>query len=156
MTPDDRDTRLPASEPRSAEPAWADIDALLDGEAVDRAALRTVLADSDARDYLLDALVLRQLARDAGPSHFAAPARPRHPAVRLMRRLAAVLVLTTGVAGGYFYGARHQPVALNEDVATPAVAEPALAESAPPAAPAPTQIIRFEPGVNWASSEGRR
>lgn len=155
MNRDDQDAHIPANDPREAEPGpagpgWADIDALLDGEPVDRTALSAVLAHADARDYLLDALVLRQLTRDAGPSHFVAPARPRHPAATLMRRLAAVLVLTTGVAGGYFYGARHQPVTESNDSSTPPVAESA------PMAPPPTQIIRFEPGVNWASSEGTR
>jgi hypothetical protein len=146
MTLDDRDGILPSNELR-----WSEIDALLDGQAVDRTELRSVLADAEARDYMLDALVLRQLARDVGPSHFVAPARPRHPAVTVLRTLAAVLVLTTGVAGGYFYGARQQHPPASDDVAATLPSA-----GAAPTAPAPTQTIRFEPGVNWASSERGR
>lgn len=129
----------------------AEIDALLDGEAVDKEALRTALTEASARDYLVDALILRQWAREMGPTQFVAPARARGRLSSVMRRAAAVLVLTGGVAGGYFYGQRS-PV--NAVVPDAAVAEGTEALRPAPPPPEPTRVIRFEPGVNWTTSNG--
>jgi hypothetical protein len=126
------------------------VDALLDGETVDKDTLRAALADQEARDYFVDALLLRQLARNLGPTHFVAPARPPRRAVRFLRGFAAMLVLTTGVAGGYFYGQQSQERSRTEPV------EPSLelASTDAPPAPEPTRVIRFVPGVNWTKSNG--
>jgi hypothetical protein len=128
--------------------ARRDIDALVDGEPIDKDALRQALGDEDARDYLIDALILRQLARDLGPSHFVAPARPLGKPARFVRGLAAMLVLTLGVAGGYFYGQRSEAGRASEPGQAAIEAEAALP------APEPTRVIRFEPGVNWTKSNG--
>lgn len=127
-------------------PGRIEIDALLDGEAVDKESLRVALGDAGARDYLIDALLLRQIARDAGPRHYIAPGVARGPFARGMRWLAAGVILATGAGGGYLYGLRSMPAASSSfEVAV---------DTAPPVAPEPTQIIRFEPGVNWTRTPG--
>lgn len=118
-----------------------EIDALLDGEAVDKESLRLSLDDAGARDYLIDALLLRQITRDMGPRHYVAPGIPRSPFARSMRWLAASVLLATGAGGGYLYGLRSLPAASSSFEVT--------VDTAPPVAPQPTQVIRFEPGVNW-------
>lgn len=123
------------------------IDALLDGETVDRDVLRNTLEDRASRDYLIDALVLRQLTREMGPVHYVAPGTPRSPFARTVRWMAAAVILAAGAGGGYVYGLRSVPLT-NEasvDASAPADREPA---------PAPTQTIRFEPGVNWTNTSG--
>jgi hypothetical protein len=123
-----------------------EIDALLDGEAVDKDALRFALDDAGARDYLIDALLLRQITRDTGPQHYVEPGVARGPFARGARWIAAVLILAAGTGGGYVYGQRSLPLASSSlEVAV---------DTAPPVAPEPTQIIRFEPGVNWTSQTG--
>lgn len=141
MTRNDRDPALNAPPPGRME-----IDALLDGETVDKESLRFALDDSGARDYLIDTLLLRQITRDAGPRHYLEPARPRSPFARGVRWLAASVILATGAGGGYLYGLQSLPVA-------PSSFEVAV-DTAPPAAPEPTQVIRFEPGVNWTRTPG--
>jgi hypothetical protein len=127
-------------------PGRIEIDALLDGEAVDKEALRFALDDAGARDYLIDALLLRQITRDSGPMHYVAPGIARGPFARGMRWLAATVILATGAGGGYLYGLRSLPAASSSfEVAV---------ETAPPVAPEPTQVIRFEPGVNWTRTPG--
>jgi len=56
---------------------YAEIDALLDGEPVDKQALRAALDDPGARDYLVETLQLRQITRDMEPSRFVMPCRRR-------------------------------------------------------------------------------
>lgn len=124
-----------------------EIDALLDGEAVDKDALRSALDDVGARDYLIDALLLRQITRDTGPQHYVAPGVARGPFARGARWMAAGLILAAGTGGGYVYGQRSLPPA-------PPSLEVAVDTTAAPVAPEPTQIIRFEPGVNWTSQTG--
>jgi hypothetical protein len=125
-----------------------EIDALLDGEAVERDALRRALDADAARDYLVDALLLRQLTRDIGPSHFVAPAR-RRPLLHAAQWLAAGMVLVLGTSAGYVYGQRTQGAVISRGSV-----QVVLDERAAPDAPQPTRIIRFEPGVNWTSDAG--
>jgi len=87
------DEPVPHIEPGFFQPKHLEIDALLDGEPVDKEALRAALAKATTRDYLVDALLLRQLAREAGPSRFVAPATPRGPfahGARLMSQEIAI------------------------------------------------------------------
>jgi hypothetical protein len=156
MTPDEQPdgTALPAEGtpegPFETEERF-EIDALLDGEAVEKEALRRVLGDSAARDYLVEALLLRQLAREMEPRRFVVPARPR-PLARGARWLAAGVVLVLGTSAGYVYGQRAQGALMS-----PGSVEVILDDRPLPDAPEPTRIIRFEPGVNWTSesSSGR-
>jgi hypothetical protein len=82
-----------------------------------------------------------------GPSRFVVPATPREPLARSARWLAASVILMAGAAGGYTYGLRSQ-------VPPPQSAsmEVMLDNTPPEAAPQPTHVIRFEPGVNWTRS----
>lgn len=134
MTPDE-----------TTEPIHPEIDALLDGELVDRQALRLALDDPRARDYLLDVLLLRQMTREMEPKRFAIPATPRRPLVRGIRWLAAGVLLAVSAGAGYAYGqgSRIDPAA--------GVVEVTFDNPPAPPAPEPTRSIRFEPGVNWES-----
>ena len=130
------------------ESAYSDIDALLDGELVDKDALRRALEQTDARDYLVDALLLRQMTREMEPARFAIPGTPRSPFVRGMRWLAAGVVLAVSAGAGYAFGQGQG----SRIAPPPGFVEVRLDnQSAPPPAPEPTRSIRFEPGVNWNS-----
>ncbi len=143
MTRDDHEPALNAPPPGRVE-----IDALLDGEAVDKESLRFALDDAGARDYLIDALLLRQLTHEMGPTRYVAPGTPRGPFARGIRWMAASLILAAGAGGGYVYGQRSLPAP------TPSSFEVTVDTDTAPPAPEPTQIIRFEPGVNWTSTPG--
>lgn len=139
MTPDDPIPAPPLS------PACVVVDALLDGETVDKQTLRDALEDPAARGYFVDALVLRQLTHEMAPMTFAAAAasRPRPS----MRWVASAAVLALVAAGGFVAG--HW-----RDTAAPTIDAPAV-QDASTAAPAPTKIIRLEPGVSWTTEAAR-
>jgi hypothetical protein len=139
MTPDD-----PIPSPLS--PACVIVDALLDGETVDKHALREALGDPAARDYFVDALVLRQLTREMAPLTFVAPASAARTLRRPLRWVMSAAVLALVAAGGFLAGNRHD-VAPNVDTA-------AMRDAAT-TAPAPTKIIRLEPGVSWTTEPAR-
>jgi hypothetical protein len=124
-------------------PEYGEIDALLDGEAVDTVALRAMLDDPAACDYLVDALVLRRLAADMEPRHFVVRGR-RGALTRVAQWVAAAAMLIGGVGAGYLYGHRTTSAP-----SSPGSIE-VMVDTTPPA-PAPTRSIRFEPGVNWTS-----
>jgi hypothetical protein len=125
-----------------------EIDALLDGEPVDRQALRLALDDDGARDYLVDALLLRRYARDMGPMKFVTPGTPRGAVIRRLRWVAAASIVAVSAGAGYAYGkgARSDDGA-NGNFEVVFDTRPA------PAAPEPTRTIRFEPGVNWTAGK---
>jgi hypothetical protein len=136
-------TRNDSSSGASAPALLITIDDLLDGEAIERERLRVALADADARDYFVDALVIRQAARElAPPVPLASTKRPRAPWTRW---LAAAVVLATvgaaGVGGGYTWARRTIDV--------PAPVETVMDVSPRTIAPAPTKVIHLQPGVNW-------
>lgn len=139
MTPDDVTPATPL-------PAAALVDALLDGEPVDTRALRDALEDPGAREYLVDALVLRQLTHEMAPMTLAA-ATPRAPRREPWRWIASAAVLALVAAGGFFAGHRH-------DIVAPIVESSAPPDVSPPA-PVPTKIIRLEPGVSWTTEPAR-
>lgn len=149
MTPVDHVTDNAADD--ELPPKYGAIDALLDGEPVDRTTLCAMLDDSAARDYLVDALVLRQLARDMEPGQFVATRTPRGLRTRTMQWVAAAVILVFGASAGYLYGHRVTPMPLESGSLEVVVDAPA-AEASPPA-PAPTRSIRFEPGVNWSTQK---
>ena len=123
-----------------------EIDALVDGEIVDTQALRIALDDPAIRDYLVEVLRMRQLTREIGPARFSVAATPRRQLPRAARWLAAAVILAVGAGAGYVYGQTSRDGA----VAAAAV-EVVVGNPSAPAAPAPTRVIRFEPGVNWTS-----
>ena len=116
------------------------IDAFLDGETVEPAALDAALAAAKGRAYLIDALALRQLMSDAPAA--VAPVR-RRPALLFSARAAVVALGLVGL--GYAAGARS---------ITPE--DPVITTSAPQsvAPPEPTRVVEFKPGVNWYESKG--
>ena len=120
------------------------IAAFADGEPVDPEGLDRALADAEGRAYLIDLLVLRGLyaRRDALP---APDARARNARLRWLPAVAALVVVS--VLGGYVAGRQS-----GERVpATPAGPPTAQSEVT---APAPTQVIRLEPGVDWNERGG--
>jgi hypothetical protein len=125
------------------------VDMLLDGEPVDKLGLRDALSDAATRDYLIDALVLRQLAIEMAPNTFPAEARSYSAMARLLRWTAAAVVAVATAVAGYTLG-REQAIA-------PQVSELRGADARPSEpAPQPTHTIRFDPGKNWISNlEGR-
>ena len=116
------------------------IDAFVDGETVDPAALDAALAAAEGRAYLIDALAMRQLLSD-GPAAVAPVRRPRAPLS--YARAAAVVLALVGL--GYAAGVRTPP---REPLVVPA----SSAQSAAP--PEPTRVIELQPGVNWHESKG--
>jgi hypothetical protein len=128
------------------QPAYGEIDALLDGEAVDKALLRAMLEDPAARDYFVDALALRQLARDMEPGRFVVRRTPRGRLVRAAQWVAAAVILIVGAGAGYLYGHRADTISPPSGSLEVIVTAPAPVTPPPPA---PTRSIRFEPGVNW-------
>jgi hypothetical protein len=132
--------------PHDAPSAFLEVDALLDGECVDKEALRVALGEAAARDYLIDALLLRQLTHVLGPRTYVAPAVAPSPLSRGLRWLAATLVVAAGVGGGYLYGQLSAEPRQSSSVE--------VAVDTSPVAPTPTRTIRFEPGVNWTPHTG--
>ena len=123
------------------------IDALIDGEPVDKDTLRSALADATVREYFIDALLLRQLAADMGPTAFQPVARTSSAMTKTTRWIAAAAVVAATTIGGYAVGRDRQARSHVND----AVGASVSTTSAPPA-PAPTRVIRFEPGKDWISN----
>jgi hypothetical protein len=124
------------------------VDALLDGEPVEKARLREALGHAEARDYFIDGLLLKRLALDMGPRVFPAADRPAAPTMRVIRWVMAAAAAVAIATGGYLIG-RGQPV-----LPSPAAVRLADSVSAPARPPVPTQTIRFERGKNWISDLG--
>jgi hypothetical protein len=130
------------------------IDALVDGEPVDRAALEDALSDRAARDYLIDTWTLRGLVQD----EMAVEPAPAPSASGAPRRVWLVAAALAGVClvGGYLTGARFPILS----PAPPAVTAPPAATIAPasrayPLPPA-TRVIRLELDPNWKEPSGGR
>ena len=143
------------------------IDAFVDGERVDPAALKLALAESDGRDYLVDAWLIRETVQEEMAAEAVAPAPPvSAPAPRRVPWLIAVAAAVVCLVGGYLMGARVRPEALPSGAPTtitataPASApsggevtsRPEVVTSFP--VPQPTRIIRLEMGANWKESSG--
>jgi len=121
------------------------IGAFVDRERVDPEALKAALTTDQGRQYLVDVIALRELTTDEAPQ--ANLVRRDWSAARWFS-MAAAIILTLGA--GYLIGARF-----GADRALASVPSPVAIEVAQPiSAPAPTRIIRLEPGVNWKSKEG--
>ena len=80
------------------------------------------------------------------PARFAIPGAPRGRLLRGTRWLAASVILVVGAGVGYVYGQGSRAQA-----ESPGLVEVVLDNRPAPAAPEPTRLIRFEPGVNWTS-----
>jgi hypothetical protein len=147
------------------EQSYEILDAFVDGEAVDPAALKQALYDSAGRDYLVDAWLLRGLVQDELAAE-SASARPRS-ASPLRSWLIAASLAGVCLVGGYFAGARFASVlgprsgpAPAESIGTPpaqrsAASAPSTASSTA-AVPAATRVIRLELDPNWKETVGGR
>ena len=116
------------------------IDAFVDAETIDAAALDAALASAEGRAYLIDALALRQLM-GGRPAEAATPVS-RRGTLHLYARAAVVAIALVGL--GYAAGARVERPAPGSIPATAQISE----------APEPTRVIELTPGVNWHESKG--
>ena len=129
------------------------VDALIDHEAVDVDELRRVLEDPGAREYLLDAHLLRCAMlseRQELLEGVAAPRRPRW--ARLVLPVAMAAGLAVAFAGGRVSGG-GRTLRPSPDVQA---AEAALRASEPATFPAPaaTRIIQVEFAASGATTGG--
>jgi hypothetical protein len=127
------------------------IEAFLDGERVGPHALREALADQEARNHLVDLLMLREAAGAMQPvTSNSAPVRTgTPPRVKWMGAAAAMVAVSLVV--GYAAGQR---VVASADA--PSTVEAILPHEEAVSAPQPTRSIAFVPGVNWTESKGGR
>ena len=120
------------------------IDAFIDGERVDAAALKRALDNEAGRDYFVDAWMLREAVqqdRDTPTVHRVAAA----PRRRTVGGWAVAAALVAGVAGGYLAAYRTTPPA--DSVNAPAPVATSIATGPSPAAfpaPEPTRVIQLE------------
>lgn len=130
------------------------LDAFVDGEAVDPAALKLALSDAAGRDYLVDAWLLRGLVQDELASESVTP-RPRSRSSSRSWLIAASLAGVC-LAGGYLAGARFAGVFVPQPA--PAARTDAVSSSPPPSStvPAATRVIRLELDPNWKETVGGR
>lgn len=110
------------------------ISAFLDNEPFDPQELTAALATSEGRDQLIDLIALRSVVQP--DQSIAALSSRRRNRMWLLPAAATVML-----AGGYGLG---QWSAKADSVA--------LGSSTEVIAPAPTTVIKFEPGVNWSEA----
>jgi hypothetical protein len=135
------------------EQSYEILDAFVDGESVDPAALKRALSDAEGRDYLVDAWLLRGLVQDEIASESAAP-RPRGGG-SVRSWLIAATVAGVCLVGGYVAGARFAGVLVPRSTQAPVESvSPTPASS--PAVPAATRVIRLELDPNWKETVGGR
>src|SRR5262245_11584918 len=124
------------------------IDAFVDGERVDAAALKRALAESEGRDYLVDAWLLREGVQEDMALESPVVTPPRRARGPRPWLLAAAILLC--VAGGYLVGYRTggaltpKPIApVSAPTVTPtSTSVPPPAKSFP--VPAPTRVIQVD------------
>jgi hypothetical protein len=128
------------------------IAAFADGERVDPEQLDRALADAEGRAYLIDLLALRRLYSRRDPATMPA-ARSRAARLRWLPAIAALVIVS--VLGGYVAGRQmggrgevDADPGRSADAAGPRQTEITLT------APAPTHVIRLEPGVDWNERGG--
>lgn len=132
------------------------IDAFVDGESVDPAALKRALAEDEGRDYLVDAWLLRDLVQDEIAADIAMPA-PRAAAPARRSWLIAAALAGVCLAGGYVAGTRLPGLfgpGPTGTVPTEVSAPPPEPASFP--VPAPTRVIRLEIDPNGKEAGGGR
>jgi len=113
------------------------ISAFLDNEPFDAQELSAALATPEGRDLLIDLIVLRNVVQPVELRQQAGRPAVRGRSVWIWASAAAVLL---ALVSGYQVGR-------SEGRATPA-----LGAVVPVAAPEPTTVLKFEPGVNWTES----
>ncbi len=128
------------------------IDALVDGERVDRDELKRALASPKGRDYLVDVLELRQACGEMATLPGVPESAPRRI---VLTRWAAVAALVVCSLGAYAVGHYMDRLPGSPQAAPSAAAVNHDASRDPQrSAPAPTRIIRLQPGVDWTEKAG--
>ena len=125
------------------------VDAMIDHEDVDLERLRRVLDDREARDYLIDACLLRRAVLteglDAGEA-VAARSKAGPAAVSRSHGLVLSLAIAASLAMAFVAGRASGPdVTRGSDTPGSALVTPAVAREAPAfPAPAATRVIQVE------------
>jgi hypothetical protein len=132
---------------------YAVVDAFIDGESVNGAALKHALATPEGRDHLVDLLVLRQTVGAMPPFAVVHAIERRRPLAGPVRWIAAAAVVMMGVLGGYLVGQRHGLLPPDSWTSASFVE---IDLSQPSSAPAPTSVIQLKPGLNWKNPTGGR
>ena len=112
--------------------------AFVDGERVDAQALKSALAQAEARDYLADLIALREVMAQGGST----PAPAARPSRRWLIAAAAAVMLS--LSGGYALGLR---------LAGTATSDGSVVANTP--APQPTRVIEVAPGASNVPQGGR-
>jgi hypothetical protein len=117
------------------------IDLFVDGERVDSAGLIDALSAAAGRERLVDWLALRQVVATDAIIDSSPHQTRRVRSGRAWRATTLAAAIVASVLAGYVIGQRTSS---------------RLAAVAPASlqAPAPTRIIRLEPGVDWQESAG--
>jgi hypothetical protein len=132
------------------------IDAFVDGERVDAAALKRALSEDEGRDYLVDAWLLREGVQDAMVSDaavLAASTRSQGRRSWVVAAAAAVLCLVAGYVVGYRTAGQAGPVASSNKDAAPVAAGARQTPASFPV-PVPTRVIQIEFGADPAAGRG--
>ena len=111
------------------------ISAFLDNEPFDAQELSASLATHEGRDLLIDLIALRAVVQPVEPSRVAGSGR--RPIWMIASAAAVLLALVSGYQFGRTAGS---------------AAAPAPGGTVSVAAPEPTTVLKFEPGVNWSES----
>jgi hypothetical protein len=119
------------------------VEAFLDKEPVEAAALERALADGEAREYFIDLIVLRGLVGNA--PIVAQPHQADRRGHSVWWLAAAAALVAVGTTGGYLAGRVTD---------RPSVPSRVEQVGTTPAAPAPTHVIRLENGVTWNEKSG--
>jgi hypothetical protein len=132
------------------------LDAFIDGETVDPAALKRALSDPAGRDYLIDAWLLRGIVQDEIASETAQPQSRGGSPVRSW--LIAASLAGVCLIGGYVVGARFAGVIVPAPAPATSSGTETVAPAPPPSStvPAATRVIRLELDPNWKESAGGR
>ncbi|MEZ5319497.1 MAG: hypothetical protein R2752_19010 [Vicinamibacterales bacterium] len=136
------------------------IEAFADGERVDAEALMAALADARGRAHFVDVLVLRELVDPRAGVGLPVSGRGgevvRSGASWSSRfvAVAAAAALVVSLGAGFAVGWGLAGRAAAGRGGAPASATPAGTPLPPIEAPAPTRVIRFEPGVDWTEGTG--
>ena len=135
------------------------LDAFVDGELVDAAALKRALSLPEGRDYLVDAWLLREAVQEEIALDSPVPVAAARTSTQ-RTWLVAAAVAGVCLLGGYFAGTR-----LPNMFVTPPIEEhkPVTEIAAPPPPPPPatsfplpaaTRVIRLELDAKWVERTG--
>ena len=124
------------------------IDAFIDGERVESAALKAALAEEAGRDYFVDLWLMREaVQRDAAAESTALPVAVV-ASRRTQPRWLVAAAIAAGLIGGYALGYRTPFRAAPPPGATPTIAVSTPVTSTPPSTafpvPAPTRVIQLD------------